>query len=136
MAGEITNKYTEFIEKNGMHKVRNIIYDQIVGEIKKDKSALLSYKDAWYSNGCLKEILDFLTVGKITKDLKFVHYEHDNTYEIQNSDGLLVGSIKKQRVGKWMHWCILPEENVELSYGWLKEISCFIITRYNKQKSK
>ena len=63
----MTNKYTEFIQEGEIYKIRNIIYDQIVGEIRKERMGtwmhwqLFLYPDCGCSNGCLKEIVPFIT---------------------------------------------------------------------------
>lgn len=61
------NKYVEFIKEDGIYKIRNIIYDQIVGEIRKERMGrwmhwqLFLYPNCGASNGCLKEIVPFIT---------------------------------------------------------------------------
>ena len=127
----MTNKYTEFIKEGEIYKVRNIVYDEIVGTIK--NTLLYSSRYAWFSNGCIKEILNFLPdpILPIIRDLGFI--QQDNQYEIKTSNKV-IGIIKKQRVGRWMHWCLFPEETVGLDYAYLKGISEFITTLYSKKK--
>ena len=74
----MTNKYTEFIQEGEIYKIRNIIYDQIVGEIREErmgtwmhwgltltpefmKQLVEGNHQLFFSNGCLKEISEFIT---------------------------------------------------------------------------
>jgi hypothetical protein len=45
---------------------------------------------------------------------------------------VIVGYIKKRRLGRFMHWCLEPEAETYFSNGCLKEISKFITKLYEK----
>ncbi len=64
----MTNKYTEFVDTGeDTYRVWNIVYDEYVGLIKKQRVGIWMHwcffpnKDTWFSNGCLKEISQFIT---------------------------------------------------------------------------
>ena len=48
-----------------------------------------------------------------------------------------VGEIRKERMGKWMHWHLFGDSSdVGFSNGCLKEISKFITSLYSKEKKE
>lgn len=62
------NKYTDFVDRgDGTYEVWNIVYDECVGLIKKTRVGqwmhwcLFPNEGTWFSNGCLKEISQFIT---------------------------------------------------------------------------
>lgn len=62
------NKYTEFIDRtDGTYEVWNTVYNEYVGLVKKQRVGTWMHwcffpeKDIWFSNGCLKEISEFIT---------------------------------------------------------------------------
>ena len=46
------------------------------------------------------------------------------------TQGENIGVIEKIRVGRFMHWCLIPYEDTFFSNGCLKAISKFITTLY------
>lgn len=64
--------------------------------------------------------------------MKFV--EKNDVWEVWNTVyNEFVGIIKLQRVGRFMHWCLLPTKEAWFSNGCLKEISKFITTLYGRK---
>ena len=57
-------------------------------------------------------------------------------YEVWNKiHNKKVGEIRKERMGKWMHWQLFVDDpDVGYSNGCLKEISKFITPLYSKEK--
>ena len=59
--------YVEFRKEGKKYIIHNIIYNQDVGEIRKERMGtwmhwqLFLYQDCGASNGCLKEIVPFIT---------------------------------------------------------------------------
>jgi len=45
-----------------------------------------------------------------------------------------VGEIRKERMGRWMHWQLFLYPNCGCTNGCLKEISAFITTLYSRKK--
>ncbi len=63
-----------------------------------------------------------------------------NSYAIHNLKGELLGFIRRERVGKFMHWkLVLVRElfyncsEIGFTNGCLKEITSFITKLYNKK---
>jgi hypothetical protein len=46
---------------------------------------------------------------------------------------VIVGYIKRRRLGRFMHWCLEPESETYFSNGCLKEISKFITELYSRK---
>lgn len=72
------------------------------------------------------------------KRLTFTLSERD-CYNITNTSNQLLGVIKRQRVGKFMHWCFLPAPINMLGEMWftngcLKEIVEKITELYREGK--
>ncbi len=44
-----------------------------------------------------------------------------------------IGTIERMSVGRFMHWCLIPEKDTYFSNGCLKEISSFITKLYSKK---
>ena len=65
----MTNKYTEFrkIEGKEEYEIWNIVYNMKVGAIRKERMGqwmhwqLFQYSNCGFSNGCLKEVSNFIT---------------------------------------------------------------------------
>ena len=62
-------------------------------------------------------------------------------YKIYNKDNQYLGNIRKNRVGKFMHWCFFPDdvnvyEESWFTNGCLKEITSFITSLYKKDRDK
>jgi len=61
------NKYTEFHKKENYYLIWNKIYCKYVGQIRKERMGtwmhwqLFLYPNCGCSNGCLKEIVPFIT---------------------------------------------------------------------------
>ncbi len=61
------NKYTKFVQKGNEYEVWNIIYNEHVGMIKRQRVGTWMHwcffpkDETWFSNGCLKEISKFIT---------------------------------------------------------------------------
>ena len=59
--------YVEFRKEENKYIIHNIIYNQDVGEIRKERMGtwmhwqLFLYPDCGASNGCIKEIVPFIT---------------------------------------------------------------------------
>jgi hypothetical protein len=45
---------------------------------------------------------------------------------------VIVGYIKRRRLGRFMHWCLEPEPETYFSNDCLKEISKFITELYSR----
>jgi len=65
---EMKYKYIQISQGlNDTYKIWNVIYKEYVGEIKRTRVGrwlhwcFFPYEDAWFSNGCLKEISKFIT---------------------------------------------------------------------------
>lgn len=60
-------KYIQIIKKNKIYKIWNNIYEQYVGEIRRERMGswmhwqLFQYGNIGFTNGCLKEISRFIT---------------------------------------------------------------------------
>lgn len=39
-----------------------------------------------------------------------------------NQENILLGSLRYERVGQWMHWCWYQEEEIRMSPGCLQEV--------------
>lgn len=66
-----------------------------------------------------------------SKYLRIKQVLNKNFYAIINSQQrVIVGYIKRRRVGKFMHWCFEPVEETYFTNGCLKEISAFITGLY------
>lgn len=64
------------------------------------------------------------------------HTEFVFVFNILNHEDTFLGTIEKQRVGKFMHWVFKPDINTFFTNGCLKEIVEFITSLYNKDKQK
>ncbi len=66
------------------------------------------------------------------KYIKIVHGMGD-TYKIWNVIyKKYVGEIRRERVGRWMHWQLFQYPGCGFSNGCLKEISKFITSLYSE----
>ena len=73
--------------------------------------------------------------------LNFEKAEEDNGrvyYNIINLKDEFLGQIKRERVGRFMHWCFVPipestDDYCYFSNGCLKEIVSFITSLYSKK---
>lgn len=45
-----------------------------------------------------------------------------------------VGEIRKERMGRWMHWQLFGDAGVGFSNGCLKEVSAFITELYRRDR--
>lgn len=70
-----------------------------------------------------------------SKYLKIVKAkDEDNCYILLNTkDNEQIGFIERMRVGRFMHWCLLPKEDTFFTNGCLKEISKFITKLYERK---
>ncbi len=63
----MTYKYITFLREGELYKVYNKTYDEVVGEIRKERMGqwmhwqLFQYPGRGFTNGCLKEISKFIT---------------------------------------------------------------------------
>ena len=81
-------------------------------------------------------------VEQKSKYIKFIerHNPPENPiqYEIYNEkQDVTIGWIQRMRVGKFMHWCLVPVDYGSETYftnGCLKEISAFITKLYERKK--
>ena len=130
------NKYTAFGDRgDGTHEIWNIVYNVCVGLIQ--KNLLCPFSDTKFSNGCIKEILAFIYTEKIEDEKQEFMDRGDGTYEIWNkTQDDFPGLIKKERMGRWMHWCLCPFPDKKFSYPRLKEISQFITSLYSKGREE
>lgn len=53
---------------------------------------------------------------------------------VNTNQEVCIGYIRKRRVGRFMHWCLEPEEDTYFSNGCLKEIYAFITKLYSENK--
>ena len=52
-----------------------------------------------------------------------------------NTYGINVGKIRKERFGTWMHWQLFSDDHtIGFTNGCLKEISAFITLLYRKDR--
>lgn len=55
-------------------------------------------------------------------------------YKIYNTIyEMYVGEIRRERMGRWMHWQLFQYPNCGFTNGCLKEISKFITSLYSKK---
>jgi hypothetical protein len=66
---------------------------------------------------------------------KYVKFETVGSFVfVYNHVGEPLGMIKKERVGRFFHWCFYPYSDTYYTNGCLKEISGFITKLYKKKK--
>lgn len=66
-----------------------------------------------------------------SKYLKIVEEIIGERFRLENiNQKSIIGYIEKMRVGRFMHWCLIPESDTYFSNGCLKEISVFITKLY------
>ena len=102
----MANKYTEFIQEGKIYKIRNIIYDQIVGEIRKERMGTWMHWQLFGLGDITKK--EFNKLAELSEDYDGI-YSFDEIQKV----------IKKLPVG--------------FSNGCLKEISTFITSLYSKK---
>lgn len=67
-----------------------------------------------------------------SKYLKIKKFIDDDFYTCINiQQQVIIGYIKKRRLGRFIHWCLEPKPDTYFSNGCLKEISKFITQLYN-----
>lgn len=88
-------------------------------------------------NKCGNKVVFFKRKKKcekiISNYLSFFEFEKEkyNVVNVIKKDKL--GIIKKNKVGRWNHWCFFPEQDTYYSNGCLKEITKFITSLYTKK---
>ena len=68
-------------------------------------------------------------------DYKYIEFiKEGDYYKVYNKIfKMVVGSIRKERMGAWMHWHLFMEPGCGFTNGCLKEVSRFITTLYRKK---
>lgn len=67
-------------------------------------------------------------------EIKDVEGLEGERFEIRNTQqDETIGWIEKWRVGRFPHWCLMPESGTYFTNGCLKEISKFITELYSKE---
>lgn len=132
----MTYKYIDLEKKGDIYKVWNKVYEEFVGEIVKER--LFQYPGCGFSNGCIKEISKSITsiYGKKASAVDYLDIqEHGEIYKIWDT-GIkkYVGEIRRERMGRWMHWQLFLDIECGLNNSCLKTISNFITPLYSKKK--
>lgn len=65
--------------------------------------------------------------------VRFVYLDSVKKYMVLNYANEKIGIIKKRRVGRFMHWCLIPDTDTFFTNGCLKEITQFITKLYGKK---
>lgn len=66
------------------------------------------------------------------KDVEGMEGERFEVININQEE--TIGWIEKMRVGRFEHWCLIPEHGTYWTNGCLKEVSKFITNLYKKNK--
>ncbi len=146
----MTYKYIKIVQGVGdTYKIWNVIYKEYVGEIRREMMGRLihwqsfQYPGSGFSNGCLKEVSKFITTLYSKKSLRvqmtynsYIEIEkHDEIHKIWNTKfKKYVGEIRRERMGRWMHWQLFSYPNCGFTNGCLKAVSKFITPLYGRKK--
>ena len=131
----MTYKYINLEKKGKIYRVWNKVYEEYVGEIREEK--LFQYQGYGFSNGCLKEVSKSIDniFGKKEDIVNIDIQEHEEIYKIWDTKlRKYVGEIRRERVGRWMHWQLFLYTEFGFTNSCLKAVSNFITPLYSKKK--